>query len=152
MSTRQGWHIRPATSEDAEAVTEVILEAGAKGWAYLGEDRVRNAIRGNRHRADLVAEDGGGVIGFTAWQPATGEVVHLFTHPRAWGRGAGRALLEAACDALRDAGRDEAWLYTEQRNAAVGFYRAAGFTERGEPRIRDWHGARLHEPRLARDL
>lgn len=150
--TDAGWHIRPATADDADAVSEVILEAGAEAWSYLGEDRVRAGIAGNRHRADLVAEDQDGVLGFTAWDPATGEVVHLFVHPRAQGRGAGRALLEAACDDLRRAGRAEAWLHTEERNEAVGFYRSAGFTVRGEPRIRDWHGARLHEPRFARDL
>jgi len=146
------WRIRPATADDAEAVTEVILEAGVEAWSYVGEERVRNGIAGKRYRADLVAEDGDGVLGFTAWDPATGEVVHLFVHPRAQGRGAGRALLEAACDDLRRAGRAEAWLHTEERNDAVGFYRAAGFSERGEPRVRDWHGARLREPRFARDL
>ena len=29
------WTIRPAEPGDADAISEVMLEAGAKGWAYL---------------------------------------------------------------------------------------------------------------------
>ena len=46
-----------------------------------------------------------------------------------------------------------AWLNTEERNeAAVRFYLAHGWRIEGEPRVRDWHGARLVEPRFVRDL
>jgi GNAT superfamily N-acetyltransferase len=152
-SHSESWSIRPAAPEDADAVSDVLLEAGAKGWAYLGEERIRKANRGKHHPADLVAVDeDGGVFAFVAWDAGSGEIVRLFTHPRGWGRGAGRALLERACDALRSAGRAQAWLYTEERNAAVGFYERSGFRREGKPRVRDWHGARLCEPRFARDL
>lgn|GEM_PF-3406049 len=147
------WTIRPAETDDAEAISDVLLEAGAKAWAYLGEDRIRKANKGLLHPADLVAVDEQGeVFAFVAWDTDTGEIVRLFTHPRGWGYGAGRALLEAACTALRSAGCEQAWLWTEERNDAVGFYEHAGFRREGEPRVRDWHGARLCEPRFVRDL
>ena len=152
MSDHPDWRIRPAEPADAEAVSAVFTEAGSKGWAYLGEARVRGIIGGGRQPADLVAEDDLGILGFIAWDAATGEITHVFVDPRAWGQGAGRTLLEGACDALRSAGCTEAWLHTEERNNAVAFYLAAGFTERGEPRIRDWHGDHLREPRFAHDL
>ena len=100
-----------------------MLEAGAKAWAYLGEERIRKASKAVHHPADLVAVDEHGeVFAFVAWDAATGEIIRLFTHPRGWGYGAGRALLEAACTALRSAGCKQAWLWTEERNDAVGFY------------------------------
>jgi GNAT superfamily N-acetyltransferase len=147
------WTIRPATDADADAISDVLLEAGAKAWAYLGEERVRTANRGVHQPADLVAVDEHGeVFAFVAWDASTGEVTRLFTHPRGWGYGAGQALLERACTTLHAAGREQAWLWTEERNDAVGFYEHAGFRREGEPRVRDWHGAQLREPRFARDL
>jgi ribosomal protein S18 acetylase RimI-like enzyme len=58
-------------------------------------------------------------------------------------------LLNQAVEALRTAGCEQAWLYTEERNDAVGFYRSLGWREEGEARVRDWHGAELREPRFA---
>ena len=100
-----------------------------------------------------VAVDAERVVGFVAWDAATGEILRLYTHPRAWGGGAGRALLDRALDALRDAGCRQAWLNTEERNErARRFYERHGWREEGPPRVRDWHGARLREPRYVRDL
>ncbi len=148
------WKLRPAGPADAEAVSEVLTAAGVEAWgSFLGADRVEQANRGRHHPADLVAEDAEGVIGFVAWEAETGEITRLYTHPRAWGSGAGRALLDAALDALRAAGRRQAWLNTEERNTrARAFYERHGWREDGPPRVRDWHGARLVEPRYVRDL
>jgi ribosomal protein S18 acetylase RimI-like enzyme len=88
-----------------------------------------------------------------AWDAASGEITRLYVHPRGQRLGAGRALLERALDALRDAGRAEAFLHTEQRNhRARRFYEAQGWAETGEPRRRDWHGAALVEPRYVKRL
>ncbi len=146
--------IRPATPDDADAISEVLTAAGLAAWgAFLGEERILAANRGRTHPADLVAVDEEGVLGFVAWDPATGEILRLYTHPRARGRGAGRALLDRALDALRAAGRTQAWLNTEERNTgARRFYERHGWREDGPPRVREWHGATLREPRYVRDL
>ena len=148
----RNWEIRPAEPADAEALSAIVLRAGAEAWSYLGVRRVEGGLRGAAQPADLVAFDDEGVFALVAWDATTGEVTRLFTDPRGWGRGAGRALLARATDALREAGCEQAWLYTEERNAAAGFYRALGWREEGDPRIRDWNGAELREPRFVLDL
>lgn len=150
----QEWSLRPAVAEDAARVSEVLEEAGAAAWSdFLGEQRIRAATRGRRHPADVVAEDAEGVFGFVAWDPETGEILRLYTHPRRWGSGAARALLDAAVDALRAAGRTRAWLNTEARNErAIAFYERCGWRRDGDVRVRDWHGAELREPRFVKDL
>ena len=93
------------------------------------------------------------MFAFVAWDEATGEIERLFTHPRGQRRGAGRALLNRAVDALRAAGCTQAWLNTEVRNqGARRFYERQGWTEEGPPRVREWHGARLVEPRYVKRL
>ena len=152
MSGRFG--IRRATPADADAVSAVLLEAGLDAWAsFLGAERIDTANRGVEHPADLVAVDDEGVFAFVAWDAATGEITRLYTHPRGQRRGAARELLARAEDALRAAGRAEAWLNTEERNrGARRFYESQGWVEDGPPRIRDWHGARLVEPRYVKRL
>ena len=149
-----GWRIRPARPGDAAAITAVLLAAGLEAWAdFLGAERIEAANRGRQHQADLVAVDDGGVFAFVAWDATTGEIQTLYTHPRAKGRGAGRALLDRALDALRAAGHTEAWLNTEERNErARRFYERHGWRQEGPARVRDWHGARLVEPRYVKHL
>lgn len=148
-SSDQPWEIRRAAPADADAIAGVLTAAGVAAWgSFLGTERITAANRGRRHPADLVAVDAEGVLAFVAWDARTGEILRLYTHPRGWGRGAGDALLRRALDALRDAGCRTAWLNTEERNArARRFYEERGWTVEGPPRVRDWHGARLCEPR-----
>lgn len=149
------WTIRRAEADDARAITDVLVAAGVEAWApFLGEERIRAANRDAAHPADLVAVDGTGtVVGFVAWDDATGEVLRLYAHPRVQGEGVGAALLARAVDALRAAGRRQAWLNTEERNtAARRFYERQGWRVEGPARVRDWHGARLVEPRYVFDL
>lgn len=151
---RGSWAIRAATPADAAAIGEVLTRAGVEAWAgFLGAERIEGANREAEHPANLVATDRRGILAFVAWDPATGEILRLYTDPRGWGLGAGRALLERALDALRDAGCRQAWLHTEERNErAVGFYERLGWRREGEARVRDWHGAQLREPRYVKDL
>ena len=148
------FRIRCATSSDGEAIGAVLLAAALHAWgSFLGHDRIEAANREGRHRADLVAVDDEGVFAFVAWDEQTGEITRLYTHPRGQGRGGGRRLLGCALDALRAAGCREAWLNTEQRNvAARRFYERQGWVESGPARVRDWHGARLVEPRYVKRL
>ena len=148
------WTLRPATPADADAISDVLTAAGLAAWGgFLGRDRIEAATRGRQHPADLVAVDGEGVLAFVAWDTETGEISRLYAHPRGWGRGAGRALLERALDALRAAGCAQAWLNTEERNeGARRFYEQLGWRLDGSVRVREWHGTRLREPRYVRDL
>jgi ribosomal protein S18 acetylase RimI-like enzyme len=148
------WWVRLAAPEDEAAVSDVLLRAGIVAWGgYLDTELIERANRGRAQPANLVAVDSRGIFAFVAWDGSSGEITRLFTDPRAWGRGAGSALLALAVDALADASRDQAWLYSEERNdRALRFYRERGWREVGEPRVRDWHGARLRELRLARDI
>jgi ribosomal protein S18 acetylase RimI-like enzyme len=149
-----GYRIRSATPADADAISDVLLAAALDAWSsFLGAERIEAANRGRKHPADLVAEDENGVLAFVSWNETTGEIDRLYTHPRAQGRGAGRELLARALDALRAAGLSEAWLNTEERNrGARAFYERHGWAEDGPPRVRDWHGARLVEPRYVKRL
>jgi GNAT superfamily N-acetyltransferase len=148
------WTLRPPRPGEAAAIADVLTAAGVSAWGgFLGEERIEAAARGAEHPADLVAVDDDGILGFVAWDAATGEILRLYTHPRAWGRGAGRALLDRALDALREASCRQAWLNTEERNArGRRFYERHGWREEGPARERDWHGARLREPRYVKDL
>jgi ribosomal protein S18 acetylase RimI-like enzyme len=156
--------IRPATAGDAPAIGAVFDAAVRAGWTYLGE-LAQTPMFGpeewEREVADhqppnllLVATGAtGAVLGFVAAHPADGELFLLFVHPAAAGRGVGRLLLDAAHDALREAGCREAFLYThEQNERALAVYRAAGYRQDGTVRESDFRGVALREPRLVRPL
>jgi ribosomal protein S18 acetylase RimI-like enzyme len=102
----------------------------------------------------LVAIDElGDVVGFTAVHPREGEMFLLFVHPTHAGRGVGRALLDAAHGALRDAGCREAFLYTHAENErALAVYEAAGYRRDGSVRESDFRGVHVREPRLVKPL
>jgi ribosomal protein S18 acetylase RimI-like enzyme len=102
----------------------------------------------------LVAiDEPGNIVGFTAVHPEKGEMFLLFVHPEAAGHGVGRALLDAAHDALRAAGCREAFLYThEQNQRALAVYEAAGYRRDGFVRESDFRGINLREPRLRKPL
>ncbi len=147
------WTIRPARPDDAEAISGVLTRAGVAAWgSFLGARRIEKAVASIRHPANLVAVDSERIFAFVAWDEETGEITRLYTDPQDWGRGAATALLEVALGALEEAGHSQAWLNTEERGDAVGFYLARGWREEGEARVRDWHGARLREPRFVHDL
>jgi ribosomal protein S18 acetylase RimI-like enzyme len=156
--------LRRATASDAQAIGAVFDAAVRAGWTFLGEiaerrmftpqqwdDLVENFAPPN---ALLVATDGSDeIIGFTAVDTAAGEMFLLFVDPEHGGRGVGRLLLDAAHAALREAGRDEVFLYAEERNErARAVYEAAGYRHDGTARESDFHGAALRELRLVKRL
>ena len=144
--------VREATTDDAQAIAEINV----RGWrtAYRGvvsdamldamsvEDlRARfRAFMADPERAAtaLVAlGDDGRVTGYTSFGPPreappdleeVGEVYAIYVQPDAWGSGAGRALLRAAEEGLRDAGFRRAFLWVLEENPrARRFYEAAGW-------------------------
>jgi GNAT superfamily N-acetyltransferase len=141
--------IRAATAADAAAIAEVFV-AGQELWAEEGDTPAAMAppeIAGD----EMVAEDDDGIVGFAIIKGC--EVDLLFTHPRAWGQGAGRALIVAAEDALRAAPCSEVSLWTEERNSrARRVLQASGWRKTKELREREWNDAPLRELRYRKRL
>jgi ribosomal protein S18 acetylase RimI-like enzyme len=80
----------------------------------------------------LVAAHGPRLVGLVSWivdgSRATAEVRALAVTAEARGDGVGRALLDAAAGALREAGVQRAWLVTTNDNlAALALYQKAGW-------------------------
>jgi GNAT superfamily N-acetyltransferase len=142
--------IRPATTDDAAAIAEMFRASGEEAWGSA-ETEVPAMDPPAIHGGELVAVDEEGIVGFAVLKDS--EVDLLFTHPRAWGRGAARALVVAAEDALREAGGGEVSLWTEERNAnARRLYQASGWRKTSEVRERVWNGAPLRELRYRKRL
>ena len=156
--------VRRGTADDAPAIGAVFDAAVREGWAYLGE-LLEQPIHGpegwarlvRRHAPPnvlLVATDRDGqVLGYAAAHPADGELHQLFVDPAYGRRGIGRKLLEAAHEELRAAGCQQAYLFTEERNArALAVYRSAGYRPDGSVRESVFRGAPIRELRLVKSL
>lgn len=79
----------------------------------------------------LLARTGGGAVGCVALKaldPSRAELVRLYVEPLHRRGGVGRALMEAAIDVARAAGRHTVMLHTLERwTAATALYRRLGF-------------------------
>jgi GNAT superfamily N-acetyltransferase len=121
---------RPARSDDAEAIADVLLDSRreAMSWLpvlYSREDTIAYLI-GHvlLHEEVLAAEVNQLVVGFIALEGD--RVNHLYVAPAYQGRGIGDKLLAVAKE-LRPGGLT---LWTFQRNArARRFYEARGLVE-----------------------
>jgi len=116
------------------------LGDGDVGWAEAFLDRTlggriqarRGELIDALGEAGLVAVAGGARVGLVAWRVdddgRAAEVTVVAVAPEARRRGLGRALLDAAVEALRAAGVDRAWLVTTNDNlAALRLYQRAGW-------------------------
>lgn len=104
----------------------------ASSWSdsiATGRSRLHVAVLGDQ----VIGYAGVGPERDPAAPPGTGELYALFVHPSYWGAGAGRALTDAACADLRDAGCVRVWLWVLEANIrARRFYAAYGFVETGD--------------------
>ena len=148
--------LREARPEDLPAIAALQLASAREAYAHIGpverlEPRDWAADLAAAATALVAVDEDRGVVGFAFVGDC--ELQFFFTHPRVWGRGFGRALLAAAEDALRAAGCDEAFVYTEDRNhRPLAIYHAAGWREDGEAKEREWLGVPIREPRLRKRL
>ena len=125
--------VRPAGPEDAETVADVFI-ASFEGLTFLpmlhSPDEHLAFVRGLVEKDEVwVAEDGGHVVGMAVL--CDDMLSHLYVHPDAQGRGAGRALLEQA--KARRPGGFTLWVF-QQNAGARRFYerhglRAVRFTD-----------------------
>jgi GNAT superfamily N-acetyltransferase len=86
----------------------------------------------------IVAELDGAIVGFAA--VVAGELDGLFVEPDLWGRGIGRALVDAATHEARERGLA---LRVIASPSARRFYEACGFTNEGEVQTRFGHALRM---------
>jgi GNAT superfamily N-acetyltransferase len=165
--------LRAAKPGDAMDVARVHVrswQAGYRGLlpdAYL--DGLRPEERAARYRfasenvrdpVTIVAVDSGVIRGFATTSPARdldvpedGELCALYVDPEWWGRGVGRALIEAARLRLVEMGFGSAVLWLLAGNArADRFYRMDGWMPDGLRRSETMWGVAVNEVRYRRAL
>ena len=124
--------LRPATRADLPRIHEVrhgTAENRLTDPSLVTDEEVFWYMD---HGVFLVAEDEGGVQGFTCANPQTGYVWALFVIDAAHGRGFGTALIEAATDRLRQAGHRQSFLTTGADTRANRFYASRGWQAMGD--------------------
>jgi GNAT superfamily N-acetyltransferase len=168
-----GVSIRLAVPADVPAMQQIFREAGALAWAHIFSEEglaklnppVRWAeavvIQTPERPQVLVAEQDGAVVGFAVIRQSpdpdcdihTGELDSFYTHPDVWGQGAGRELLQAATDLLREQGYRRAKVWTAELNHRPRqVYEAAGWQLDGASRKRTVHETEFVELRYGLSL
>jgi [ribosomal protein S18]-alanine N-acetyltransferase len=141
----EGLTIRPLAAGDGAAI-ERITRSSPEAANWPAETYAE--------LSGWVAETSAGVIGFIAARAVAGEmeVLNLAVDPVGRRSGAGRALLDAALDAGRNAGARRAYLEVRESNrAARRFYERRGFAMIGE-RPRYYSDPEEDAILMARDL
>lgn len=170
-------NIRPAEVEDALAIAVVHVRSWQAAYQDLmPQDFLDGLDTGQRRLAweqilsetqwpragTFVAETATGVLGFVNIcptrdgdeNPATvGEVSAIYVLGEAWGTGAGRRLMAAAVDSLREAGFGQATLWVlDQNHRTRRFYETAGWGPDGAVKHDGLRGFALTEVRYRRPL
>ena len=158
--------IRPARPEDAAAVAAVHVRTwqaayesvfGAERLAVLDDQLPRRVERWERVLREeggvWVAEEDGRIVGFVSVgpereDPTLGELYAIYVLPKAWGSGAGTALMEEAVGALRDGYGGEAVLWVLEDNPrARRFYEREGWSLDGGRKTDTFLGVEVSEVR-----
>jgi len=169
--------IRPAGVEDALAIAVVHV----RSWqaAYQGlvpQDFLESLDVGQRRLAweeilgetewpragTFVAVTDEGVLGFVNICPTrdddenpavVGEVSAIYVLGEAWGTGAGRRLMGAAVDSLKEAGYEQVTLWVlDENHRSRQFYEAGGWRPDGTVKRDDVRGFALTQVRYRRLL
>jgi ribosomal protein S18 acetylase RimI-like enzyme len=130
-----GVALRPATEDDVPRLSELVRTAYAHYIERLGEpprpmtDDYAEVVRTQRV---IVAERGGEIVGLVVL--GVGDegffVDNVAVDPSHQGQGVGKALLEHAEIAARDAGFDSIYLYTHERLVEnLALYARIGYVE-----------------------
>lgn len=170
--------IRTARPEDAQALAGVHVHSWQAAYAglipqsYLDMLSVAGRTEGWKRvlgeggvwpgSETLVAELEGRVVAFVTISPTrdedqgsdrVGEVGAIYALSEVWGRGIGRALMEAAIERLTEAGYSEATLWVLDTNArARRFYEAGAWRPDGAVKRDDRGEFALQEVRYRRAL
>ena len=120
---------RRATVDDIPAMSRIRLavrENALSNPACITEAMYRDYL--DAHGRGWVAEDDGGIIGFSYADRTDASIWALFVDPEREGLGAGKRLLRLAVDWLFEIGNDEVRLGTAAATRADRFYAAQGWT------------------------
>jgi GNAT superfamily N-acetyltransferase len=151
--------VRSAVPQDAKGMGEAIAEAWKVGYAGLFPPaQLGKAVQRRRDMwfglinspplggTLLVVEDGGTVVGFIHFGPATengqlGEVYGLYVHPSSWGTGGAQALMGEAVESLSGSfNRAVLWTHSGA-DRARRFYAKSEWTTTGNERSETlWDG------------
>lgn len=126
----RGPEIRPMAEADIPAAARLEAACFSTPWS---EDAFRSAFAGGVTRF-FAAEEAGRVVGYIGLQMIWDEgfVTNLAVWPGSRRQGIGRALLEAALEAGREAGLATLSLEVRPSNLpALSLYRQKGFQEAG---------------------
>ena len=124
--------IRQATRADLPRILQIRDGAGEQPLSDPTALSDAAAARYIDEAAMLVwQEPGGTVTGFAAVDRRDGSLPGLLVAAGEAGKGIGRALLKAGCDALRDAGHRTASLRTAAGGGVEEHYRRDGWTGDG---------------------
>jgi GNAT superfamily N-acetyltransferase len=137
--------VRPATADDAAAITTAYLEAWRAGYAGIldladlevqAQQRAGYDWQGaisSPDRVVLVAEHDGEIAGVAECEPdpptdRRATLQMLYVVPAAWGTGAASALVDASLAEAHRAGRRTVWLeVVEVQARARRFYEREGW-------------------------
>jgi ribosomal protein S18 acetylase RimI-like enzyme len=169
--------VRPAAPTDAERIAAVHVASWRGTYRGTVPDEVLDGpdLAAGRLRLwqRLLSEPGprtstvvaqrpdAAVLGFAHTAPArdddagedTGELLMIYVDPAAWGAGAGRALVAAAVDGLRQARFTTATLWVLEGNGrARRFYERAGWAPDGTHKDDVLAGTPIREVRYRRSL
>ena len=123
--------VRKARMDDIAAMMELRLSVHENRLAHPDQVTPEDCRRYVERGTMWVWEEDGQILGISAGNCETGWIWALFVRPGHEGRGIGRALFAAACDALLAAGFRRLTLSTDPDTRAARFYRAAGWQETG---------------------
>jgi GNAT superfamily N-acetyltransferase len=167
--------IRPAVAEDALAIAVVHLRSWQAAYQGLVPQDFLDGLDVSHRRlawqrilgetewprvGTFVVEIDKNVVGFVNVgptrdrdeDPATvGEVTAIYVLGEAWGTGAGRRLMAAAVDSLKEAGFEQATLWVLDTNHRTRrFYETGGWRPDGAVKRDDLRGFPLTEVRYRR--
>lgn len=120
----------------------IYIAAAREAWGhFLPVEELSPRVEAFTGDAGFVAEENGEVVGF-AWIRGA-ELDTLYTLPRVWGRGTGRALMDRALD-----GRAAVTLWTAEENTrARAVYERYGWRLDGATREKTYAGVTFTELR-----
>ena len=128
--------IRPGVRADLRAAADVyrrasLSNAGDRDNLLAHPEHLISRPEGLAEGRTYVAEEKGSLVGFATWIEAGGifELEDLFIDPGWMRRGIATALVERIAQVLRARGAER--LEVTANPHALGFYRAAGFTDCG---------------------